>query len=152
MAESPDLADWNRSMPAKNLYHQAVVNALVKDGWTITHDPLTITFGGRDLFVDLGAERSTVAAEKGEEKIAVEVQSFLNLSPVRDLQESVGQYEIYRAVMSEAEPGRVLYLAVPQRAFDGVFSEKFGQFVVKQLKLRLMTFDETQEKVTQWIS
>ena len=27
-------------MPAKDIYHDTVKNALIKDGWTITHDPL----------------------------------------------------------------------------------------------------------------
>ncbi len=26
-------------MPAQDLYHNIVKNALLKDGWTITHDP-----------------------------------------------------------------------------------------------------------------
>jgi hypothetical protein len=26
-------------VPAKNIYHDAVVDALTADGWTITHDP-----------------------------------------------------------------------------------------------------------------
>jgi len=42
-------------MPAHDTYHASVRNALIKDGWTITHDPYTITFGQRDVFVDLGA-------------------------------------------------------------------------------------------------
>jgi hypothetical protein len=29
-------------MPAKDIYHDTVKNGLVKDGWTITHDPLRI--------------------------------------------------------------------------------------------------------------
>jgi XisH protein len=28
-------------MPAKDIYHDAVKNALIKDGWTITADPNT---------------------------------------------------------------------------------------------------------------
>ncbi len=95
-------------MPAKNIYHDAVVNALKADGWTVTHDPLTVSFGGKDLFVDLGAERVAVAAERAGERIAVEIQSFLSLSPVRDLQEAVGQYDVYRAVLAETEPERPL--------------------------------------------
>ena len=59
-------------MPARNLHHDAVVEALITDGWTITHDPLTISYGGKDLFVDLGAERAALAAEKEGRRIAVE--------------------------------------------------------------------------------
>lgn len=59
-------------MPTKDIHHDAVKNALIADGWTITHDPLTIKFGQSNLFVDLGAER-LLAAEKAQVKIAVEV-------------------------------------------------------------------------------
>ncbi|MGD2183210.1 element excision factor XisH family protein [Lusitaniella coriacea LEGE 07167] len=31
-------------MPAKDTYHDAVKNALIKDGWTITADPYYIAF------------------------------------------------------------------------------------------------------------
>lgn len=139
-------------MPAKNIYHGAVVHALTADGWTITHDPLTIAYGGKDLFVDLGAERLTVAAEKGGEKIAVEVQSFLNLSPVRDLQEAVGQYDIYRTVLAEMGSDRTLYLAVPRRVYDTLLTEPFGQLIVSRLRLHLLVFDPQQEKILRWIN
>ena len=57
-------------MPARDIYHDAVRAALETDGWTITHDQLIIEWGGRDLFVDLGAEE-LVAADKDGRKIAV---------------------------------------------------------------------------------
>jgi len=52
-------------MAAKDKYHELVKTALVKDGWTITDDPLYVPTGNRKTVkIDLGAER-------GEEKIAV---------------------------------------------------------------------------------
>ena len=51
-------------MPARNLYHDAVVAALEADGWTVTDDPLRRQYAGRDIYVDLGAEQNTLAAEK----------------------------------------------------------------------------------------
>jgi len=63
-------------MPARNIYHDNVVHALSADGWKITDDPLSLSYGGKDLYADLGAERSTIAAEKNGEKIAVEISSF----------------------------------------------------------------------------
>jgi hypothetical protein len=80
-------------MPAKNMHHDLVVRALKADGWTITHDPLTLSFGGRDLFVDLGAERAALAAE----------------------------------------------------------SDRFGQLIISRVELRLLIFDETRERIVQWI-
>jgi hypothetical protein len=32
-------------MPAKDRIHHAVKNALIKDGWTITHDPYRLEVG-----------------------------------------------------------------------------------------------------------
>jgi hypothetical protein len=72
------------NMPARDVYHHSLKSALIKDGWTITHDPYTLTFGQRNVFVDLGAER-VLAAERGREKIAVEVKSFLGASDIGDL-------------------------------------------------------------------
>jgi len=50
-------------MSAKDQVHQQVVNALKKDGWTITHDPFKVRWKTRKLQVDLGAEK-LIAAEK----------------------------------------------------------------------------------------
>jgi len=68
-------------MAAKDIYHDTVKKALEKDGWIITKDPLKLTVGSRSLYVDLGAEK-LIAAEKENQKIAVEIKSFLNPSPI----------------------------------------------------------------------
>ncbi|NEQ38945.1 MAG: fatty-acid oxidation protein subunit alpha [Okeania sp. SIO3I5] len=51
-------------MPARDIYHNTVVEALKTNGWTITHDPLYLGYGGKHLYVDLGAEKTAIAAEK----------------------------------------------------------------------------------------
>jgi hypothetical protein len=138
-------------MPARNIYHKAVVQALTADGWTITHDPFTITYGGPDLFVDLGGEYATIAAEKGTQRIAVEISNFLNRSPLRDLHEMVGQYGVYRAVLAESEPERRLFLAAPLHVYEALLAEKFGQLIVNRLQMRLLVFDATKQRILQWI-
>jgi hypothetical protein len=50
-------------MSARDKYHDAVRNALIKDGWTITYDPYTLSVGMRDVYINLGAEQ-VIAAEK----------------------------------------------------------------------------------------
>ncbi|GBE94315.1 element excision factor XisH family protein [Nostoc cycadae] len=72
-------------MPVRNIYHVAVVQALIADGWTISNDPFYLAYGGRELYIDIGAEKVTIAAERNNEKIAVEIKNFLHLSPVTDL-------------------------------------------------------------------
>ncbi len=62
---------------ARDKYHTQVRNALLKDGWTTTHDPYRFKYlSSKDQEIDLGAERNVIGAEKGAEKIAVEVKSF----------------------------------------------------------------------------
>ncbi|BAY32030.1 XisH protein [Nostoc carneum NIES-2107] len=139
-------------MPARDIYHNVVIQALIADGWTITDDPLYLGYGGRDLYVDLGAEHSTIAAEKANQKIAVEIKSFISPSPVSDLQEAVGQYDIYRTILLELEPERILYLAVAKRVYEGIFSERLGQLIVNRIQIKLIVFDEKTGRVWQWIN
>jgi hypothetical protein len=139
-------------VPAKNIYHAAVVAALKADGWTVTDDPLTLTVGDRNLFIDLAAERTELAAEKGVEKIAVEVQTFPNPSVVADLQDAIGQYVLYRSVLSRQHPDRPVFLAVPAKVYDGILSEPLGQMVMIDLNVRLLVFDPDRREVAQWIS
>ena len=75
-------------MPAKDIYHETVKNAMIKAGWTITHDPYRIRLTkGKNLFIDLGAEQ-LIAATKDTEKIAVEIKSFRRASDMKDLEEA----------------------------------------------------------------
>lgn len=138
-------------MSARNIYHDAVIRALTADGWTITDDPLRLSYGGKDVFVDLGAEKSAIGAEKAGRKIAVEIQSFLGDSPVNDLHRAVGQYEVYRMLLEATDPDRAIFLAVPGRVHEEFLSEKFGRLIVGGLRLRLLTFDEEREVILQWI-
>ena len=48
-------------MSAKDKFHDVVKIALQKEGWQITDDPLSISVGGVDMLIDLGAERLLAA-------------------------------------------------------------------------------------------
>jgi hypothetical protein len=137
-------------MSALDKSHQAVRNALIKDGWTITDDPLTLRVGERKLFVDLGAER-LIAAEKGTRKIAVEIKTFRRVSSVEDLQDALGQFVMYRDLLAESEPEREVFVAVPDEALDGIFSEELGQILLRRGSIRVFGYDSDQEVITQWL-
>ena len=68
-----------------------------------------------------------MAAERGMKKIAVEVKTFRNLSPIADLEQAIGQYGLYEDVLHLLEPDQVLYLAVAESTFTEIFSERIGQ-------------------------
>ena len=101
---------------AKDIYHDIVKRALQKDGWTITHDPYKIPLANRTLKADLGAEK-TIAAERGLEKIVVEVKSFLRDSFIYDFHEAFGQYLVYRRFIDVKEPERLIYINPLARLF-----------------------------------
>jgi len=46
-------------MAAKDIFHQQVVKALEKDGWTITDDPLSVKWMGRTIIV-FNADREEI--------------------------------------------------------------------------------------------
>ena len=138
-------------MPRRDLYHDLVVEALERDGWTITDDPLVLSFGSKDVYVDLGAER-VLGAVKGKKEIAVEIKSFISPSDVQDLEMAVGQYNVYRDILAGTGSQRALYLAVPKHAYQGIFADQLGQWVIKRQELRIIVFGDSPKEKLEWIS
>ncbi len=66
------MLDKVADMSARDLYHSNIRNALIKDGWTITDDPLRLKWGKKDMYVDLAAHKrarlpdSTLDRDKSE--------------------------------------------------------------------------------------
>jgi hypothetical protein len=136
-------------MPAKDITHQPCRNALQKDGWTITHDPLHIRFLDTQMFVDLGAER-LIAAEKGTEKIAVEIKSFIGSSPLTEFHHALGQFMNYREALADQDPERILYLAVPVDTYETFFLSQFGQYAIERFHLKLLVYKVKTEVIVTW--
>ena len=135
-------------MPRLDLYHHAVKQALQKDGWTITHDPLLLRWGESKLFADLGAE--LIAAENSTRKIAVEIKTFL-VANMAELQRALGQYLMYERILERTEADRSLYLAVSQEAFDTVFRQDVAKLLLADGDFKLFVFDEQKEVITRWL-
>ncbi len=127
-----------------------VRTALERDGWTITHDPLVLPIGRHNLFVDLGAER-LLAAERGQEHIAVEVKVFGGRSEVVDLEQALGQYMLYRGLLRRSDPGRELILAVPKSAYESILESELGRVAQEDVALALLVFDPVEEVVVRWL-
>ena len=137
-------------VPAKDIYHDTVKRALQKDGWTITHDPFPLQIGKKRLSADLGAER-LISAERGLQRIVVEVKSFVGQSDVKDLEQALGQYVLYRQILDEMGIERNLYLAISQPTFNSVFTIELGQVLLKNRVVKLVVFDDDSEAIVQWI-
>lgn len=138
-------------MAAKDLFHEAVRQALIKDQWKITADPLVIKIDKVKFEIDLGADK-ILAAEKAECKIAVEIKSFLSNSTLTDFHAALGQFLNYRLALEMKDSERILYLAVPLDTFNSFFQERFVQESVRNYQLKLIVYEPQQEVITEWIS
>lgn len=137
---------------AKDVFHQQVKNALIKDGWKITHDPLTIRISEAvKLQIDLAAE-NTIAAERDSEQIAVEIKSFIADSDISAFHTALGQYLNYRQALEEQEPNRIVYLAVPIETFEDFFQLSFIQRALKRYQIKLIIYNPKLEEIEQWIN
>lgn len=137
-------------MARKDLYHTIARTAIEKDGWVITDDPLDLTIGEVELLADLGAER-LIGAERGSEKIAIEIKSFVGQSPVSEFHKALGQYENYRSSLEELDPERTIWLAIPKNVWNDFFQRPFIQKALKRHKIELIIFNPDEEKIEQWI-
>lgn len=137
-------------MPARDIYHNIVKAALLKDNWKITHDPLILRYGERTAMVDLGAEK-LIAAEKKGRKIAVEIKSFLGRSAMNELENALGQYTLYSHVLKKVYPEKTIYLAIDTKAYKGIFSEEIGKLIIESSDLKLIIFDVEREVIVEWI-
>ncbi|GAB4370925.1 MAG: hypothetical protein Kow00121_12040 [Elainellaceae cyanobacterium] len=138
-------------MPAKDLYHNAVKHALIKQEWIITADPYIIKYEDAELYADLAAEKP-IAAERQGQKIVVEIKSFVGKSMMYDFHNALGQYIVYRNLIQLTEPEYVLYLAIDNLVYEEFFQRKSVQIVIRQNQLLLMVVDTGNEEILQWIN
>ncbi|PSF36774.1 fatty-acid oxidation protein subunit alpha [Aphanothece hegewaldii CCALA 016] len=137
-------------MSARDTFHELVKTALQNEGWTITHDPYHIDLGFVDFYIDLGAER-LLAATKDDEKIAVEIKTFLSSSTISAFHTAIGQFINYRIALDDVDPERLLYLAIPLNIYKRFFQNSFIQTVIKRNQIPLLVYDIEKQEIAQWI-
>lgn len=133
-------------MPAKDKYHDAVVRALEKEGWSVKTQ-YALLISERTVWVDLKAHR-------GIENISIliEVKGFENMaSPVDYLARTLGQYVLYQSILEWNEESIPLYLAIPEAAYGGIFQERIGQAVIRKVQMKLLVVDVIAEEIITWI-
>lgn len=135
---------------ARDIFHYNFKSALEKEGWIVTDDPLRVSYEDIEYSIDLAAERLMIA-EKGEEKIAVEIKTFGQQSIINAFHEAIGQFINYRIALRLTNPERVLYLAVPDHAYKRFLSKPFGIELIEQEHLKIIVFDPLDKKIVQWI-
>jgi hypothetical protein len=134
-------------LPAKDHYHDIVVVALQKAGWSKIIEQVGIIVEDRRLWIDIRA-----AKEEEQRAILIEVKGFENMpSPVEYLAQATGKFALYRAALNYLKIDLPLYMAVPVAAYHGILSEEIGKQTLQQNQVRLIVFDPELEELTAWI-
>ena len=138
-------------MARRDTIHEAVRKAVENDGWKITHDPLYIEIddGEYVLEIDLGAER-VIAAEKGNEKIAIEIKSFAAPSILNGFHGALGQYLDYRDALEESSIDRALFLAVTEEIYAKMEDIGFIKRRIEKYGMKVVVIDIETSKVVAW--
>ncbi|MDM3854625.1 MAG: XisH family protein [Aphanizomenon gracile PMC649.10] len=137
-------------MSAKDIFHNTVKIALEKENWQITDDPLYLRLTALvKIRTDLGAEK-LIGAEKDNQKIAVEVKSFLGLSAISEFHTAIGQFLNYRIALGQQDSERVLYLAISEDIYQEFFTDSFIQTVLQTYEIKLLVFDINKEEIVLW--
>jgi len=136
---------------AKDLIHEPVRKALENDGWTITNDPLTLQYEDKYVLADLDAERFVIGAERGLEKIAVEIKSFVHRSIMQDLEQALGQYIVYLTFLEKVDRERKLYLATTDVAYDPIAESKAIQLLLHRYQVPLLIVNPERKEIVAWI-
>lgn len=134
---------------ARDKYHELVRKSLENEGWLITDDPLYVNTQKRQVKIDLAAER-LIGAEKGDQKIAVEIKSFINLSQVYDFYRALGQNLYYSVALEFIQSDRILFLAIPDDIYNDFFAEPITSEIVRRFSIRLIVYSVEKEKIVQW--
>jgi XisH protein len=134
-------------VPAKDRYHDVVVRALQKDGWTIMAEQIALSMPARRLWIDIRAQKEAQNA-----LILVEVKGFETLaSAVAYLADAIGQCVLYQAILEYVGITDPLYMAVPAAAFAGILGEEIGRQAIRKAQIRVIVFDVEQEEIVRWI-
>lgn len=136
---------------ARDALHNDVKLALIKEGWTITNDPLSLEGWRPGWEVDLGAER-VIAAEKGVEKIAVEVKGFSEQSFAYEFHRALGQYLNYKSGLKRLEPERMVYIAVPLDVYNREFNQIGVIASIEDYQVQILIFDPLVKAIVSWKS
>lgn len=139
-------------MPASDLNHTIVIRSLTKAGWSIVKEQYSLAIGEnvdnlRRLYIDI------LAQSQSEQIVLIEVKS-LEVSPVHQFMQLVGQYIVYRSALDYLENDMPLYVAISEVDYETIITHPLGLRVMEQtLKepIPLVIYDTVNEEILRWI-
>lgn len=138
-------------MAVRDTYHEIVVQALQKDGWTITDDPLSLKVKGTRFYIDLGAKK-LIGAKKGKQEIAIEIKTFAQQSLLYAFYEASGQYMTYRDALKDLpeHKQRLMYLAITADVYERFKESPFLMDRINNFNILLIVVDIEKISIIKW--
>lgn len=136
---------------AKDIIHDAVVNALDKDGWTIIKEHFRIECGEVEVYADLLTQRKSTAIGDNLPRVIMGIKTFGACSFVKELEQALGQYSFYLNMLEFAGLDYELYLAISKHVHEDYFLRPVTSQIVKRHQIKLLIVDIDEEEVVQWI-
>ena len=138
-------------MPARDIYHDAVKSALIKDNWTIAAEPYLIQCEDIDLAADI-ADARLIAAEREGQKIVVNIECFFGRSLMTDFHLAVGRYKLYQMLVEKTAPEYEIYLAIDDITYENFFQREGIDFLVRSSQIKIFVVNIDEQEILQWLS
>lgn len=136
---------------ARDLIHYGIKNALEKDGWVITDDPLTVVSEQTRFYIDIGAYKFIIAS-KNSRKIAVEIKTLASRSILEPFYCALGKFVVYRKALADEGHNRKLYLGISETSYDRLTKIQIFASIIDEFKVNLIIVDLETEKIIKWIN
>ena len=136
---------------ANDKIHDAVVTALKKDDWHILHENFSIRYAEFEIRVDVVAEYPAILAEKDNHQVLVEIKTFGGRSFIKQLQYAIGQYVVYRNMLTLTEMDYELFLAVEESVYEKSFLLEAASQIVRFNQLNLLVVNVNRKEIVRWI-
>ena len=136
-------------MPAIDECQPQIIRALQKDGWAVEPKPFRVKSRHRTIHIDIEASRQANGSQ--QHIMLVEVKCFPdNRSATPEIYTAIGQYLVYRSMLTTFNLDIPLYLAVPKLLYLATF-DRVIQLTLKESKINMLVVDLDNEVIDQWI-
>lgn len=99
----------------------------------------------------MAAERR-LAAERNNEKIIIEIKSFVGHSIIQDFKELLGHYMLYLPLLAETASEYKLFVAIDNAIYENDFQHPVIRLSLTKIHVPLIVVETNKEEVVLWIN
>lgn len=94
----------------------------------------------------------TVADTTLQRALVIEIKGFTGDSPIHNLENALGQYELYRIYLQSVSSADKLYLAISETTYNVQFKRPSFAIIVQVKSLPLLVVNTDREEIVHWIN